>query len=85
MGDTMMVNAVGKNLREYLCRVIGCSFDSPDDYNYRKRGDIDSLGLVRLVLTLETKLFVVFADAEIESPEFSTIGGLMKIIEGKMP
>lgn len=75
-----MDNAV----KEYVCHAIGVPFDTPDDFNYRKAGKVDSLGVVRLVLTLESHYCIVFSEKEISRDDFSTVGGLASIIEGKL-
>jgi acyl carrier protein len=72
------------DVKEYVCRVIGVPFDTPDDYDYRKSGNVDSLGLVRVVLTLEAKFCLMFSDEDVSRPEFNTAGGLVKIVEGKL-
>lgn len=74
---------MGLNVKEEVCRAIGVPFDTPDDYDYRKSGAVDSLGLVRLVLTLEAKFCIVFSNENFSRLEFSTVGGLVKIIEEK--
>jgi len=73
-----------KELKEYVCQQIGCVQNTPDDENYRKHGWVDSLGLVRLVLTLESKYGIVFTDGDVSDTAFNTIGGLVSIIGRKL-
>lgn len=74
---------MGHNVKEEVCYAIGVPFDTPDDYDYRKNGDVDSLGLVRMILTLEAKFCIVFSNENFSRLEFNTVGGLVKIIEEK--
>ena len=75
---------MGINVREYVLQQIKLPAEVPDDTNYRKIGAVDSLGLVRLILTLETKFGIMFEDTDVSKPEFNTVGGLVKIIEKKL-
>ncbi|HEY6021536.1 MAG TPA: acyl carrier protein [Candidatus Paceibacterota bacterium] len=76
---------MGSDVKQYVCRQIGVATDTDDSFDYRKSGDVDSLGLVRLILSLEAKFCFVFTDEDICQPEFNTIGGLVAAIERKMP
>jgi len=77
--------ATGKDdVRVLVCRAIGIPFDTPDDFNYRKSGAVDSLGMVRLILSIEARFGFVFTDDDVVRPEFNTLGGLARIIEEKL-
>lgn len=76
---------MGIDVKAAVCLAIGVPFDTPDDYNYRKSGKVDSLGTVRLILTLESKFMIVFSDEDVlRQPEFNTIGGLVAAIERRL-
>jgi len=75
-----MISFVGRNVRVAL----RARADTCDALDWRAAGLVDSLGLVRLVIELERQHDIVFTDAEIESEEFCTIGGLTTIIERKL-
>ena len=72
------------DVKEFVCHAIGVPFDTPDDFNYRKSGAVDSLGLVRLILSIEERFGFIFNNENFSRREFNTIGGLMKIIEEKI-
>ena len=69
-------------IRDYLRNLLKLAPWTPDDYNYRH--DIDSLELVRFVLDLERHFGISISDADIEHPDFNTLGGLVRIIESKL-
>jgi len=68
------------DVREFVCKTIGIPFNTPDDFNYRKSGAVDSLGMVRLILSIEARFGFVFTDEDVARPEFNTVGGLVEII-----
>ena len=76
---------MGNSVKEYVCQQIGCAHTTDDNLNYHKQGLVDSLGMVRLILTLESKYGIVFTDEDVSDPAFTTVGGLVAIIERKMP
>jgi acyl carrier protein len=45
---------------------------------------IDSLKFITLITDIEEHFHIVFANDEFQNREFSTIDGLVKIIEGKI-
>jgi acyl carrier protein len=75
---------MGDDVKEFVCHAIGIPFDTPDDFNYRKSGAVDSLGMVRLILSIEARFGFVFTDEDVALPEFNTVGGLMDVIGGKL-
>lgn len=52
-------------------------------YDYVSSQMIDSLGIINLITEAESQLNIQFSSDDLESPEFKTIGGLIKIIDGK--
>lgn len=48
---------------------------------YLEQGIIDSLGIVELITTIENEFSIVFSFQDMESSEFTTIGGLIAIIK----
>ena len=72
---------MGNDLKEFVCRQIGVAPATSDEFNYRKTGTVDSLGLVRLILSIEAKFGIMFTDEDISKPEFNTVGGLVRTIE----
>jgi acyl carrier protein len=75
---------MGNSVKEFVCRQIGVALATPDEFNYRKTGTVDSLGLVRLILSIEAKFQIMFTDEDVSKPEFNTVGGLVNVIKGKI-
>lgn len=55
-----------------------------DEFNYVESGYIDSIGIIQFIAELESEFSIEFTDDEISSPEFKTVGGIIKIIEKKL-
>lgn len=81
-----MVASYDENLNKiiYNLKVILCCPDADKTFNYRKDGNVDSLNLIRFILSVEKLYSITFTQAEIESDEFNTIGSLAHIIQGKL-
>ena len=61
---------------------------SPDvdlvHFNYIESGFVDSIGIIQFIAELEDIFSIEFTDEETMSPEFSTVGGVIRIIEEKV-
>jgi len=55
-----------------------------DNFNYIESGYIDSMGIIKFVVELESKFNVQITDEEMISSSFKTIGGLVSLIEKKL-
>ncbi|HTH94759.1 MAG TPA: phosphopantetheine-binding protein [Rhodocyclaceae bacterium] len=55
-----------------------------DTLDYRKAGYVDSIGLVKFILTLEREFNIEFSEDEVGSEAFRTVGSLAHMIEAKM-
>ena len=55
-----------------------------DTFNFVKSGHIDSIGLFKFVVDIESKFDIEISDEDLMSPQFMTIGGLVSIISEKM-
>jgi len=51
---------------------------------YLDKGIIDSMGIVLMITEFEEKFGIRFEAEELQSPEFQTVGGLIRIIEKKL-
>lgn len=71
-------------IAQELLRQLGIVGDVSEAYDYTKHGDMDSLGLVRFVLELEGHYHIRFTDADLDAPEFHTIGGLAAVIHHRL-
>jgi acyl carrier protein len=52
--------------------------------NYIDSGYIDSIAIIKFVVEIEAKYEIEISEADIESLEFRTIGGLVSIINKKL-
>lgn len=53
-------------------------------FNYIDSGYVDSIGIIKFVVEIEAKYEIEITEADIESNEFRTIGGLISIINKKI-
>jgi len=51
-----------------------------DSFDYIESGYVDSMGLVKFIVNIETFYNIELTDSDIESSQFKTIGGLVSII-----
>ena len=52
-----------------------------DVFNYIDSGHIDSIGIVKFVLEIESHFAVEISESDMESAEFRTVGGVVAIIQ----
>ena len=55
-----------------------------DAINYIEEGYVTSIGLFKFVVSIEEAYDIDFSDDEIMSHKFATVGGLIRMIEGKI-
>jgi acyl carrier protein len=55
-----------------------------NSFNYIDSGYVDSLGIIRFVVDIESSYDIEISDFDIESEEFRTVGGLTAIISRKL-
>lgn len=53
-------------------------------FDYVKEGYIDSIGLMKYIIDIETEFDIEIEENEILMPEFRTIKGIINLIEQKM-
>ena len=53
-------------------------------FNYIDSGYVDSIEIIKFVVDIEAAFNVEISDADLESPEFRTVGGLISMIGGKI-
>lgn len=58
---------------------LPAAFD-PDTFDYLDQGYVDSIGVIQFMGLLEERFGISFEDADLESPEFRTIGGLVRMV-----
>lgn len=77
-----------KTVREFVIDYLQKEYTFPsladaEAINYIESGYIDSIGLIKFVVELEDEFGIEFTDEELESPDFRTTGGLIKLAEEK--
>ena len=79
-----MENQIQSKILEYFSQngnfAPGISDDEKLDAFYLDSGVIDSLGIIELVVFLEETFSVQFSSDDMQSSDFRTIRGLMKLI-----
>lgn len=55
-----------------------------DELDYMAAGYVDSMGIIKFVLEIEAQFDITIEDVDLESPEFRTIGGLVRLIGNKI-
>jgi acyl carrier protein len=54
-----------------------------DASDFLKMGIVDSVGIIKFILELESRFDIEITEADIESDEFRTVQGLVALIERK--
>ncbi len=52
-------------------------------FDYIESGHVDSVGIIHFILEIERTFGIEIGEADIESAEFRTVGGLIALIERK--
>lgn len=73
------------SIRQFIVRLIEKKAKLPpeidvDSYNYIDTGYVDSLGIIKFVVDIESEFNIEISDVDIESSDFRTIGGLVSIV-----
>lgn len=55
-----------------------------DSFNYIESGHVDSIGIIKFVLSIESRYGIEVGEDDMLSPAFRTVGGLVALIEGKL-
>jgi len=58
--------------------------DFDDDTDYIKAGIVDSIGIIKFILELESRFDIEIADTDMESDEFRSVQGLVAMIQRKV-
>lgn len=57
---------------------LPATFD-PETFDYLEQGYVDSIGVIQF-MGLLGRFGIAFEDADLESPEFRTLGGLVRMV-----
>ena len=77
------------NVFDYVCRLIQKKSRFPsdcavDELDYIETGYIDSMALIKFVLDIEAKFDIEISEFDMLSPQFRTVGGLVRLIGEKI-
>ena len=76
------------NIQLFILELLKKKSNLPKDFNEKndfiKAGIIDSIGIIKFILEIEYKFNIEITDFDIESNDFRTVQGLVKIIEIKI-
>lgn len=78
-----------EDIRQYIVQLLQEKGSIPeakdiDDYCYLDTGHIDSLGFIKFIFRVEEQFHIQFLQNEIGGTEIRTVGGLMRLIQGKL-
>jgi acyl carrier protein len=79
-----MSQTVDQFICTYLQRarsIPGETHDARMQCNFLETGLIDSLGVIDLVMAIESEFKISFRNEDFEDPRFPTVGGLIAIVE----
>ncbi len=80
-----MTDSVKKYVLQLIEKKVRLPKDTDlDSFNYIDSGYVDSLGIIKFIVDIESHYDIEITEQEIESPEFRTVGGVVEIICGKM-
>ena len=67
-----------------LGEVHGEDGEKIEDYRFLKKGHVDSMGLIKFILSLENAFNITITEKDTTSKNFGIIKGLTKIIKTKL-
>ena len=56
----------------------------PERYDYIKAGHIDSIGIIKFVVEIESEFDIIITEEELSSAQFRTLGGLTALVLSKL-
>jgi len=77
------------SVRQFVLRLIEKKDKLPkdvdvDSFNYVDSGYVDSLGIIKFVVEIESFYDIEISESDMEFSEFKTVGGLVSIINRKV-
>ena len=76
-------------IQEFVLQLIEKDFLLPEgidieSFSYIDKGYVDSIGVIKFVLDIESKFEIEISDSDLESTDFRTVGGIVSIINQKV-
>lgn len=87
MTGTSLADAVAEQVEEFVRKVGNVAADDPgfsQDVELFEAGYLDSLGVVRLILFLESTFTVTLDDGILLDPRFTTIAGIGELVSRRL-
>lgn len=83
------MNETADSIRTFVLGLVEAKARLPagtklDGFNYIDAGYVDSIGMIKFVLSIEKQYGVELSEAEMLTPEFRTVGGLVAMIAEKL-
>ena len=79
-----MQNDIRSFVRGLLEKKARLPKDFDDASDYLKAGIVDSIGIIKFILELESRFDIEIADTDMESDEFRSVQGLVAMIQRKV-
>jgi len=83
-----MSQATQAEIHSFVLGLLQKKSRLPKDFNeatdYIKAGIVDSIGIIKFILELESRFDIEIADTDIESDEFRSVQGLTNMISNKL-
>lgn len=76
-------------IQEFVLQLIEKDFSLPEgidieSFSYIDKGYVDSIGVIKFVLDIESRFEIEISESDLESTEFGTVGGIVSIINQKL-
>ena len=80
---------VTDTIKQFVLRLIQTKGRLPEDldtdsFNYIDSGHVDSMGIKKFVVALESEFYIEISEADMESAEFRTVGGVVAIVRRRI-
>ena len=72
-------------LKTWLAQRENAPSSIEEDKNYFEQGLVDSFGFLEMIFAIEKKFGIKFTESHFQDPRFSTLNGLVEIIEELIP
>ena len=77
------------SIRQFVLRLIEKNSKLPkdvdiDSFNYFDSGYVDSIGIIKFLVEIESTYDIVISESDMKFPEFKTVGGLVAMINRKI-
>lgn len=76
------------SIRSFIVELLEKKSSLPRDFNdttdFIKAGIVDSIGIIKFILELESRFDIEITETDIESNEFRSVQGVIAMIKRKM-